>query len=99
MQGLGAQLQERDLGKNPLSEGELQALIGDDAIEAFLNTRSALYRERGFKATPPTKAQAIKLMAQEPNLIKRPITVRGRSKVIGFDESKLRALVTEEVGS
>jgi arsenate reductase-like glutaredoxin family protein len=94
LQGLGAQLQARDLGKEPLSEEELQELIGNDAIEAFLNTRSALYRERGLKDHPPTKAQAIKLMAQEPNLIKRPITVKGRRKVIGFDESQLRALVT-----
>jgi arsenate reductase-like glutaredoxin family protein len=33
-------------------------------------------------------------MAQDPNLIKRPIAVKGRTKVIGFDEAKLRALVT-----
>jgi arsenate reductase-like glutaredoxin family protein len=91
---LGVQLQERDLGKEPLSASELQALIGDAAPEEFLNTRSALYRERGLKTNPATKAQAIRLMAQDPNLIKRPIAVKGRTKVIGFDEAKLRALVT-----
>jgi len=90
---LGASLQERDLGKEPLSAAELQALIGDANIAEFLNTRTALYRERNLKAKPPTKGEAIKLMVQDPNLIKRPITVQGRTKILGFDEGKLRALV------
>jgi arsenate reductase-like glutaredoxin family protein len=90
---LGATLQERDLGKEPLSAAELQALIGDADIAGFLNTRTALYRDRQMKTNPPTKGQAIKLMVQDPNLIRRPITVRGRTKILGFDEGKLRALV------
>jgi Spx/MgsR family transcriptional regulator len=93
LRDLGAQLQERDLGKEPLSEAELQALIESADVAEFLNTRSASYREQGFKKQSPTKTQAIKLMAQDPNLIKRPITVRGRTKVVGFDADKLRALV------
>jgi arsenate reductase-like glutaredoxin family protein len=94
LRDLGAQLQERDLGKEPLSEAELQALIGDADITEFLNIRSPSYREQGLKNQPPTKAQAIRLMARDPNLIKRPITVKGRTKVLGFDETKLRALIS-----
>jgi arsenate reductase len=90
----GAQLQERDLGKAPLSAEELEALIGDADIASFLNTRTASYRERKMKANPPTKDQAIKLMVQDPNLIRRPIVTMGRTKVIGFDQEQLRALVT-----
>jgi arsenate reductase-like glutaredoxin family protein len=86
-------LQERDLGKDPLSESELQALIGDADIATFLNTRTAIYRAQHMKANPPTKAQAIKLMVQDPNLIKRPIAVKGSARVLGFDADKLRALV------
>ena len=93
MRSLGVQLQERDLGKEPLNESELQALIGNADVTEFLNTRSALYRDQSLKTKPPTKAQAIKMMAQDPNLIKRPIAVKGRTTVIGFDEVKLRALV------
>lgn len=93
MLNLGASLQERDLGKDPLSETELQALIGEADIGGFLNTRTPLYREQQMKTNPPPKAKAIKLMVQDPNLIKRPIVVKGRTKVLGFDEEKLRALV------
>jgi arsenate reductase-like glutaredoxin family protein len=94
LRDLGAQLQERDLGKEPLSEAELQALIGDADITEFLNIRSPSYRKQGLKNQPPAKAQAIQLMARDPNLIKRPITVKGRTKVLGFDETKLRALIS-----
>ena len=93
MRDLGAQLQERDLGKEPLSEAEIETLIGGADVIEFLNTRSAAYRQQGFKNQPPTKTQAIKLMAGDPNLIKRPIVVKGRTKVIGFNEERLRAIV------
>ena len=93
MRDLGGQLQERDLGKEPLSEDEIEALIGNADVMEFLNTRSASYRQQGFKKQPPTRTQAIALMAQDPNLIKRPIVVKGRAKVIGFNEERLRAIV------
>jgi Spx/MgsR family transcriptional regulator len=91
---LGAQLQERDLGKTPLSAEELEVLIGDAEIASFLNTRSPAYRERKLRAKPLTKTEAIKLMTQDPNLIRRPIIVMGQTTVIGFDQEQLRALVT-----
>ena len=94
MRDLGAELHERDLGKQPLSEAELQALIGSADVMEFFNTRSASYRAQGFKRQPPSKAQAIKLMAGDPNLIKRPIAVKGSMRVLGFDAAKLRALVS-----
>jgi arsenate reductase-like glutaredoxin family protein len=94
LRDLGAHLQERDLGKEPLSENEIDRLIGTADVADFLNTRSALYRARGLKGKPPTKAQAIMLMAQEPNLIRRPITVKGSTKIVGFDAAMLRTLVT-----
>jgi Spx/MgsR family transcriptional regulator len=93
LRDLGVQLQERDLGKEPLSEAELQALIGNAEVTDFLNTRSASYRAHGFKHQPPTKTQAIQLMVQDPNLIKRPIIVKGNVKVVGFDEAKLHAIM------
>jgi len=77
--------EERDLGKNPLSEAELDALIDDTPIAEFLNTRNELYRSMNMKQNPPTRAQAIELMAREPNLIKRPIFRKGAQQVLGFD--------------
>ncbi|MSO19543.1 MAG: hypothetical protein EXQ56_03630 [Acidobacteria bacterium] len=87
-----AEFEERDLGKHPLSEAELDALIGDRPHLEFLNTRNELYRSMNLKAHPPTRAQAIKLMAREPNLIRRPIFRKGAKQVLGFDEEKVAEL-------
>jgi len=88
-----AAFEERDLGKNPLNEAELDALIGDRPYTEFLNTRNDLYRSMNMKQHPPTRAQAIKLMAREPNLIKRPIFRKGTKQVLGFDEHQVAALL------
>ena len=84
---------ERDMAKHPLSEAELDALIGTRTHAEFLSTRNDLYRSMGMKQNPPTRAQAIKLMAREPNLIKRPIFRKGAKQVLGFDPEQVAALL------
>ena len=89
----GAVLLERDLGRYPLSEAELKDLFGDRDPREFLNTRNALYRTMKMAENPPSPAESIRLMAQNPNLIRRPIVVRGGHAVMGFDEEALLRLV------
>ena len=60
-------------------------MIGKRDYRDFLNTRNELYRERDMKNSPPTRAEALKLMAETPNLIKRPILVDGDRIVLGSD--------------
>ena len=38
-----------------------------------------------MKNSPPTRAEALKLMSETPNLIKRPILVDGDRIVLGSD--------------
>jgi len=90
---VGAQLESRDLDKQRLTETELDELIGSRDYKEFLNTRNELYRSRNMKDHPPSRAEAIKLMATEPNLIRRPIVIRGSQMVLGFDEEAYRKLV------
>ena len=78
--------EEREINRSPLSESELDALIGQRNYVEFLNSRNELYRERKMKDKPPSRAEALKLMAAEPNLMKRPVLVKGREIVLGFDE-------------
>jgi arsenate reductase (glutaredoxin) len=90
---LGAELESRDLDKERLSEAELDTLIGSRDYKDFLNPRNELYRARKMKENPPSRAEAIKLMAKEPNLIRRPIVIRGAQMQMGFDEEALKKLV------
>ena len=88
----GAQLEERDLGKDPLTADELDALIGRRNYLEFLNPRNELYRKLKMKENPPSRAQALKWMSKEPNLIRRPIVVRGGEIILGYDEDGLESL-------
>ena len=90
---MGVELESRDLDKQRLSEAELEELIGDRDYEEFLNTRNELYRTRNMKDHPPSRAEAIKLMAKEPNLIRRPVVLRGSEMVLGLDEEAYRKLL------
>ena len=88
----GVELDEHDLGKERLTADQLNALIGKRSHLDFLNTRNEMYRQRKMKENPPARDEALKLMAQEPNLIKRPIVIRGGQMVLGYDEEGLRKL-------
>jgi arsenate reductase len=82
----------RDLDKQPMAESELDKLIGTRDYKEFLNPRNDLYRERNMALKPPTRAEAIMLMSKTPNLIRRPLLVRGSQIIIGFDEAAYRIL-------
>lgn len=68
-----------------LSVGELEKLIGKRDYREFLNFRNEIYRERGMKENPPPRAEALKLMSENPNLIRRPILVDGDRMAMGSD--------------
>ena len=68
-----------------LSEEHLDRLIGGRDYLKFLNTGNELYREKNMKENPPTREEAIRLMAANPNLVKRPLIVRGNEIFFGFD--------------
>ena len=90
---LGAELDTRDLDAQPLSEKELHNLIGTRDHAPFLNSRNELYRERNMAEKTPSREEAIRLMSKNPNLIKRPIAVRGEDMVVGFDVTAYMKLV------
>jgi len=86
------ELDLRDLGKDQLSVAELDALIGKRDYRAFLNTRNELYRTRKMGENPPSRDEALQLMAAEPNLIRRPVVLRGAQIVLGYDEEALKRI-------
>ena len=88
----GADLDFVDLNKG-LSVTELDELIGSRDYRLFLNPRNELYRERGMKDNPPPREEALRLMSENPNLIKRPVVVKGKTIVLGFDEAELEKVL------
>ena len=93
MQSKKVDFEEREYGKNPFTEKELREIIGDDPIEPFLNTRTPLYREKHMKQKPPSKDEAINLMLKDSNLLKRPVIIKGKKKLTGFNEVDVKQLI------
>jgi len=90
---MGAEIESRDLDKQRLTEAELEELIGNRDYKEFLNARNELYRTRKMKEYPPSRPEAIQLMAKEPNLIRRPVVIRDSQIVLGLDEKAYRKLM------
>jgi len=90
----GALLELRNLDDERLSEKELDELIGNREHVPFLNTRNELYRSRRMKDHPPSRREAIRLMAANPNLIRRPVVVSGKRMALGYDEAAYRDLLS-----
>jgi arsenate reductase-like glutaredoxin family protein len=52
-----------------------------------VSLRSPVFKERPL---PKSKKQAIDMMIENPNLIRRPIFIRGSKVVFGFDKEKFK---------
>ena len=66
-----------------------------DTVETFLGTRSGPYRDLGLAERVPPREELIRLMVENPNLVRRPIARRGDRIVIGADEAALRELASD----
>jgi Spx/MgsR family transcriptional regulator len=77
-------VEERDINKMPPSREFLERHIDEARFLDFVSTRSPVFKERPL---PSTKAHAIDLMMEQPNLIKRPIFINGSDVTFGFDKA------------
>lgn len=55
----------------------------------FVSKRSPVFKTR---ALPKSKKEAIDLMLEQPNLIRRPVLIRGGKVTFGFDKDVYQKL-------
>lgn len=96
LRGAKIELEERDLGKDPLSVDELKALFKGRKASDFINPRNDEAREKGWAKTPPPDKELIEAMARNPNLIRRPILFVDGEPMLGFDAKAYEALVKKQ---
>jgi arsenate reductase-like glutaredoxin family protein len=80
----GLDVEERNINLTPPSREFLERYVDDTRLLDFISTRSPVFKTRRL---PKTKREAIDLMLEQPNLIKRPILIKGSKVVFGFDKS------------
>ena len=76
---------EIDINKEPPSREFLERHIDADRFLDFVSTRSPVFKERPL---PTSKKEAIALMMDNPNLIRRPIMIKGSQVIFGFDKDR-----------
>ena len=77
----------RDINKEPPDRAFLERHVAADRFLDFVSTRSPVFKERPL---PKSKNEAIDLMMENPNLIRRPILVRGSKVTFGFDKDEYK---------
>jgi arsenate reductase-like glutaredoxin family protein len=85
------ELDERDYAKQPFSLTELKELFKGVDPRDYINPKSPAFKAMGLRGKTPTASEAFRLMAEEPNLIKRPLVIAGGTTVAGFDRDHYRA--------
>jgi arsenate reductase len=78
-----------DINKEPPSREFLEKHVDPERFLDFVSTRSPVFKERSL---PKSKKEAIDLMMQNSNLIRRPIMVKGSRVLFGFDKDEYRKL-------
>lgn len=73
-----------DLAKERPGRELLSRLIDEEGIEAVLNPRSPRYKELGLAEKTLSKAEAIALVLDDPNLLRRPLVLAKGKAVLGY---------------
>jgi len=87
---LGVELEERDFAKIPLSTSELEEIFRGRDPRELLNPKSPVFKAKGLEGRKLTPAQALKLIAEDARILKRPIVIVGGTMLAGFDRDALR---------
>ena len=79
----GIEVEERDFFKAPFSEDELRALLGDVPPSDVFSWRSPSVKKLGLDKDALTDDDLVRLMVEEPRLVRRPLLEVGGRLVVG----------------
>lgn len=83
---------KHNLAKEPPTRELLSRLIDDYGLEAILSTRSPAFKARNLGERKLSKSEAIALMLEDPNLIRRPLVLKGKKAVFGYAPAEYDSL-------
>jgi arsenate reductase-like glutaredoxin family protein len=84
-------VEERDINRQPPTRAFLERHVDAKRFLDYVSRRSPVFKQRPL---PASKREAIDLMVEQPNLIKRPVLVDGETVVFGFDREAYDRLGT-----
>ena len=85
LEGRGYELVRHNLATDRPSRELLSRLVDEYGLERVLSTRSPAYKARGLAGRKLSKNEAIGLMLEDPNLIRRPLVLSKGKAIFGYD--------------
>ena len=61
-------------------------------VPSLFSTRSPAYKARNLGARTLTKSEAIDLMLEDPNLMRRPLVLKGKKAILGYAPQEYETL-------
>ena len=87
-------IQERDYFKEPLSEEEVREMAAIAGIDQIFAKRSPSLKQMGLAGQELSEDEMVRLMLQEPKLVRRPMMRVGGELFVGGGAAALDSVVS-----
>ncbi len=96
MNATGIEYEPRDYARKPLTEEDIRAIGGSHPLREVINPRSPSFRKLGIERDSIEDDQALALMLDNQNLVRRPTLAAGDVRIFGFDAEAYEDLAGAE---
>lgn len=90
---------ERNIFSEPLDITELKAILRmtEDGTEEIISTRSKVFQKLDMDLDELPLPELLKLVQENPGLLRRPIMIDEKRLQVGFNEDEIRRFLPREV--
>lgn len=87
------EVSERHIFRNAPSVDELKTLLAlsENGVDSLLATRSQAFKQLDIDVDDLKLSELLKLMSDNPKLLKRPILTDGNEVIVGYDKATIEA--------
>lgn len=92
------EFREHNIITSPLSREELLDVLSftENGTEDIISTRSKVFQKLNVDVDELSISELIKLIAENPSLLRRPIIMDKKRMQIGFNEDEIRAFLPRD---
>ncbi|WP_233004374.1 Spx/MgsR family RNA polymerase-binding regulatory protein [Exiguobacterium aurantiacum] len=87
------EVSERHIFRNAPTVDELMTLLAlsENGVDSLLATRSQAFKQLDIDVEDLKLSELLKLMSDNPKLLKRPILTDGNEVIVGYDKATIEA--------
>ncbi|WP_049481140.1 Spx/MgsR family RNA polymerase-binding regulatory protein [Streptococcus constellatus] len=87
--------EEHNIMTSPLSAPELQHILSltENGTDDIISTRSKIFQKLNLDVENLSISELLRLIEENPSLLRRPIILEGKRMQIGFNEDEIRSFL------